>query len=211
MLRAAICLGALLLTTATPASAQLIDLGNGMVYDPVQDLTWLRDARYAGSSGYDDDGWMLQSESILWAANLEFGGFDDWRLPLFLGGGDLDYSSELSILLTQLGWHWGPVWGDVVVGDAGPFLNFYAEGINMYWLGNQTSLIWHELLAYDVRDVADGVAGAWAVRAGYPHPRLAQPTTTADCKNGGWHNLVREDLTPFSQQGDCVSYVSSRK
>ena len=31
------------------------------------------------------------------------------------------------------------------------------------------------------------------------------------CKNNGWRNLVRADLTPFRNQGDCVSYVQNGK
>ncbi len=34
-----------------------------------------------------------------------------------------------------------------------------------------------------------------------------QPATTADCKNGGWQNLVDDQGRPFKNQGDCVSFV----
>jgi hypothetical protein len=36
-----------------PAQAELIDLGNGMIYDTVQDLTWLQDAAYVMTTGYE--------------------------------------------------------------------------------------------------------------------------------------------------------------
>ncbi len=62
------------------ANAGLIDRGNGMIYDDVQDITWLQDANYAMTSGYDADGKMTWDESVAWAAGLEFGGYDDWRL-----------------------------------------------------------------------------------------------------------------------------------
>ncbi len=62
------------------ANAGLIDRGNGMVYDDILDVTWLKDANYAKTSGYDSDGLMTWSEANDWASNLEFGGFDDWRL-----------------------------------------------------------------------------------------------------------------------------------
>ena len=39
----------------------------------------------------------------------------------------------------------------------------------------------------------------------------AFPTTSAECKNGGWQSLTRADLTPFTNQGDCVSYVQNGK
>ncbi len=35
----------------------------------------------------------------------------------------------------------------------------------------------------------------------------AIPATINDCKGGGWQNLFRKDLTPFKNQGACVSYV----
>ncbi|REL37676.1 hypothetical protein DYD21_07785 [Rhodohalobacter sp. SW132] len=38
---------------------------------------------------------------------------------------------------------------------------------------------------------------------------LATPEDKAECKNGGWENLVDEDGNGFRNQGDCVSYVAS--
>jgi len=40
---------------------------------------------------------------------------------------------------------------------------------------------------------------------------FALPTTTANCKNGAWQNLVRSDFTSFKNQGACVSYVQTGK
>jgi hypothetical protein len=65
--------------TAT-ANAGLIDRGNGMIYDDVQDITWLQDANYAMTSGYDADGLMYWQEAIDWADQLTVGGYDGWRL-----------------------------------------------------------------------------------------------------------------------------------
>ncbi|MDH5301824.1 MAG: PEP-CTERM sorting domain-containing protein [Gammaproteobacteria bacterium] len=63
------------------ANAALIDRGNGMIYDSDQNLTWLQDANYAKTSGYDANGRMDWDAAITWASNLVFGGYDDWRLP----------------------------------------------------------------------------------------------------------------------------------
>lgn len=68
-------------TLSFAANAALIDRGNGMVYDDVLDVTWLKDANYAQTSGFDSDGRMTWDSAIAWAADLNFGGFDDWRLP----------------------------------------------------------------------------------------------------------------------------------
>ena len=59
---------------ALASHAELIDRGNGLIYDSVQDLTWTQDA---GMSGYRTS-W---DDAMAWAANLEFGAYSDWRLP----------------------------------------------------------------------------------------------------------------------------------
>ncbi len=66
------------------AQATLIDRGGGLIYDDVLNLTWLQDANYAKTSGYDADGRMTWSQATTWAANLSYGGYDDWRLPTMI-------------------------------------------------------------------------------------------------------------------------------
>ncbi len=63
------------------ADAALYDRGSGLIYDDVLDITWMRDADYARTSGYDDDGVMHWNEAMSWVAGLEYAGYDDWRLP----------------------------------------------------------------------------------------------------------------------------------
>jgi len=60
---------------STTTNAELFDRGDGLIYDSVQDLTWTQNA---GMSGYRSS-W---DDAVAWAENLEFGGFDDWRLPI---------------------------------------------------------------------------------------------------------------------------------
>lgn len=54
-------------------------------YDTVLDITWLADANYAKTSGYDADGAMNWFAATTWAANLSFTDgvnvYADWRLP----------------------------------------------------------------------------------------------------------------------------------
>jgi hypothetical protein len=71
----------LALGLSTTAQATLMDRGNGMIYDSDQDITWLQDANYAKTSGYDDDGRMYWDEAMAWVDGLIYGGYDDWRLP----------------------------------------------------------------------------------------------------------------------------------
>ena len=69
------------LTLSLSANAALYDRGNGMIYDDTLDITWLQDANYAQTSGYDSDGKMTWADANTWAAGLNYGGYDDWHLP----------------------------------------------------------------------------------------------------------------------------------
>lgn len=64
-----------------PVYADLIDRGNGMIYDTALKMTWLKDANYARTSGYDDDGRMSWDEATAWVEGLVYAGYSDWRLP----------------------------------------------------------------------------------------------------------------------------------
>ena len=70
-----------LLLLSFNATAALYDRGNGLIYDDVLDITWLQDANYAQTSGYDSDGSMTWQQASAWATQLEYSGYDDWRLP----------------------------------------------------------------------------------------------------------------------------------
>ena len=59
----------------------LYDRGNGLIYDDVLDITWLQDANYAQTSGYDSDGKMNWNDANNWASNFTYEGHVDWRLP----------------------------------------------------------------------------------------------------------------------------------
>ena len=68
------------------AQAALHDRGGGLLYDDVLNVTWLQDANYAKTRGYDADGLMNWADANTWAANLVYHdsvrGVDwsDWRL-----------------------------------------------------------------------------------------------------------------------------------
>ena len=69
------------------AHAALIDRGGGLIYDDVLNVTWLQDANFAKSSGYDSDGLMLWDAAMSWASDLSYYDsvrkvyYSDWRLP----------------------------------------------------------------------------------------------------------------------------------
>lgn len=75
------------------ANATLHDRGGGLIYDDVLDITWLQDANYAQTSGYDGDGLMAWGDAVAWADSLVYGGYDDWRLPT-TPGTTMEYINE---------------------------------------------------------------------------------------------------------------------
>ena len=74
------------------ANATLWDRGGGLIYDDDLDITWLQDANYAMTSGYDADGLMNWLPAVTWADELEYYDserdvtWDDWRLPITVDG-----------------------------------------------------------------------------------------------------------------------------
>lgn len=86
------------LTANGAAQAALENRGGGLIYDSVLDVTWLQDANYAKTSGYDTDGKMGWAAANTWAANLVYHdsvrkiNYSDWRLPTMIDtdGPDLD-------------------------------------------------------------------------------------------------------------------------
>lgn len=83
-LTTALCAGIFSLGLLSTANANLEARAGGMVYDNLLDITWLADANYVQTSGYDSDGRMNFSAANTWAAGLSYGGYDDWRLPTAL-------------------------------------------------------------------------------------------------------------------------------
>ena len=69
------------------AQAALFDRGGGLIYDDVLNITWMQDANYAKTSGYAPGGFLNWNEAVVWAANLDYGGYQDWRLPTMLDTG----------------------------------------------------------------------------------------------------------------------------
>ena len=68
------------------AHATLFDRGGGLLYDDVLKVTWLQDANYAKTSGYDADGRMNWAAANAWADGLVYHDsvrdvdWSDWRL-----------------------------------------------------------------------------------------------------------------------------------
>lgn len=186
------CVMMLAFSMAGPANATLWDRGGGLIYDDVLDITWLQDARYARTSGYDQSiTYMDWDAAVAWADSLVYGGYDDWRLPNTPGTGiGTTYEGEIGYM-----WHYnlgGGLWDPVTQehsdynpefidgnGNIVSFINtggkvFYGQedGLTSVWAyamstGEQT------VIAKDSNWVAPNGfiygtvnANAWAVRPG---------------------------------------------
>ncbi|MEI7868075.1 MAG: DUF1566 domain-containing protein [Candidatus Methylumidiphilus sp.] len=67
---------------STAEAALMSRLGGQVVYDTDYNITWLANANYAQTSGYDTDGLMNWTDANAWAASLNIGGYTGWRLPI---------------------------------------------------------------------------------------------------------------------------------
>lgn len=59
--------------------------GDGAVdayYDATLDITWLADANFSSTAGFDSDGRMTWAVANAWVDNLNIGGAKNWRLPI---------------------------------------------------------------------------------------------------------------------------------
>jgi hypothetical protein len=167
---------------ASSADAALIDLGSGLIYDTLQDLTFVQDVRLSRTLGDDADGVMNYADAQTWVGNLTYGGHDDWRLPAFFGWTEplsLNRTSEISRMLTHLGWgNTSNIWGDYAPGTVGPFINLTQGFDSQAWL-NSGGDIWSVVWQFDIPDRGlDSLELAWAVRdGGNPEQRVPEPST----------------------------------
>jgi|CXWL01.1.fsa_nt_gi hypothetical protein len=160
----------LLFCVTTDAGATLVYRDSGMFYDDHLNVTWLQDANYAKTSGYDSDGEMTWHAAMEWADGLSYQGYTDWALPNISDLSHL-YYDELGNIIDQL------------VPNTGAFRNVQ---IYRYWsrtsdAGGITGSDEKFARVLDFRDghiQIDGKAGpdkyAWAIRKGDVVP---EPTT----------------------------------
>jgi hypothetical protein len=158
--------------STSAAIGELINRGNGLIYDTVQNLTWLQDANYAQTSGFDSDGRVVLNQAVNWVNSLEFAGLDDWRLPRNSGqvheGVLYDTQGELASLFVSM----GNVSG-FPLAHTGPFQNV----LNDYWLANapapppSTPIVFDGYGfsmdgGYEYPTVGLNLGGVWPVRNG---------------------------------------------
>jgi len=194
MRRRALALAAVLWCVATPARADLIDLGDGLIYDSEQDLTWMQDVLFPRTLGLDSDGHWGANDGLFgryWGDDalravvdsVSYAGSDGWRLPYYFGTGIHGYGdSEVSRVLRGLGWHWEAPdpfsFPSYQPGGSGPFQNV---GYPAYLTSESGLLIRWWSAYYDVDFAEDGGA-LWLVHDGKVDPnhtaRVPEPSTT---------------------------------
>ena len=154
-----------------PSRAELHDRGNGLIYDDVLDVTWLQNAISGGNKNW--------KQAVEWAANLEYQGFDDWRLPsMSVSSGvptgataspvDCATATELACRDNELGYMYFHNLGgkaNQLLGNQGLIQNIQ----RVYWSGTESpGGVWiftfnYGGLAEELKGFGDAV---WAVRPG---------------------------------------------
>lgn len=135
------------------AHASLVDRGNGMIYDDLNNVTWTVNANINGLMNWTD--------ANAWAANLVYGGYSNWVLP------------TISQLVTQFRTNLGEETGSSITNSHNTNYNLFNNLQNyVFWEGSESSpgssYAWtfdaHNGDQYNLNK--DNQFYAWAVRSG---------------------------------------------
>jgi hypothetical protein len=181
-----------ILCVSLPASATLYDRGDGLIYDSDLDITWLQDANYAKTSNYDADGLMRWVDAVAWADQLEYGGYDDWRLPSaynedgtgpdsgYVLGSEMGHMYYENLSGSAGGPMPSPIFLDGYDGDIVSFVNLQPD---IYWTGTEVTSnpdrVWR--FSFNIGTQVNVTKSmyfryAWAVRDGDVAP-VPEPAT----------------------------------
>jgi hypothetical protein len=179
------------LTFSGFAQTAFIDAGDGMVYDTLLDVTWLKDSNYAatqyansGGTLGDADGLMSWDNATAWASSLSVGGVSGWRLPTInFGNPRPTATGESPNTGNEFGWLWYQLTGGgFFPSDPSPFTNIpFLDGSHTesYWSGLETGPMTAERIlidcaCWDTYYDKSHELYAWAVHsgdvAGVPEP-----------------------------------------
>lgn len=167
----------LVFVSANTAQAALVDRGGGMIYDTDLNITWMANA--------NGNGMMTWHNALIWADNLTYGGYTDWRLPTTLqpdsacqaqgaGGDSYGYNcigSEMGHLFyTELGGTAASSIFDSTDPDLALFTNIQPY---WYWSSTEYALDPSHAWTFGFTNSFQGAANkgfdtmvAWAVRPG---------------------------------------------
>ncbi len=150
------------------ANAALIARGSDMVYDTDLDITWLADANFAKTSGFDADGQMTWADANAWAADLTVGGGTDWRLPRALNTDGTGPCRGFNCTGSEIGHlFYTELDSDTIMQEQ--FSNIQS---GPYWFAEQdmdnTQSAWHFFLNFGLQSSGNknGLEFAWAVHPG---------------------------------------------
>ncbi|MEY4764744.1 MAG: hypothetical protein RI907_1417 [Pseudomonadota bacterium] len=166
-------------------------------YDKALNITWLADANYAKTSGYDADGLMTWEQAREWTASLNLGGVTGWRLPnmqlrMCSGNGfaiaqcgyyaDPSASEAAHMQFTTLGRPHINSTGTASMAQTGPFINIgetwgsmfddYVTGVKGAWIFNFDS-------GYQGSSYTFNPHAAWAVHDGDVTAAVPEPQAAA--------------------------------
>lgn len=126
------------LAWAGTAQAALFARPGGMVYDDVLNVTWLQDWNVAGVMTFEG--------ANSWAANLVYGGYDDWRLPSALNAdGSGPCGPAFYCNSSEMGHMYYANWGGIGGESLGPSANaanlalFRNLTSGAYWTGTPSA------------------------------------------------------------------------
>ncbi len=201
-----------------PVGAALIDRGSfndgfggtmHLIYDTDLHITWLGDANFAQTSGFDADGKMDWTTATGWASGLTVGGYTDWRLPTttqpdascgsqaFFGGIHQGFGVGCT------GSEMGHLYNVEGITAAAPGLLFDNVQALFYWSGTEFAPNPDRAWYIDFRPgyqyfiVKDNPFFAWAVRDGdVSAPPIPEPSTIILLGSGlvgliGWQRARR--------------------
>jgi hypothetical protein len=164
------------LALSSAAQASLINRGGGMIYDVDRNITWLADANYAQTSGYDDDGGMRWLDAKDWAATLNYGGYTDWRLPTALNPDLSGPCYDVTCTDSEMGHLFynelGGVTGQSILSSSDPDLAKFSNiQTDAYWSSTVNELSTDQAWYFYMPNGQQGTAKpsylyAWAVRDG---------------------------------------------
>ncbi|MGZ8218628.1 Lcl domain-containing protein [Methylomagnum sp.] len=168
------------LTLSTTASAGLFTRPGGMVYDSDLNITWLADANYALTSGYDADGVMNWDAAVAWSDQLVYGGYSDWRLPTSetCFGYDCTDSELGHLFYSELG---VTAYNSILTGNATELAKFTNIQSYLYWSGTEYAPDPIDAWSFDTYVGFQGRDGklfelyAWAVRSGDVAAAVPEP------------------------------------
>jgi hypothetical protein len=195
ILLVAIALGTCLFTGSGAAQAALIDRGGGLIFDTTHNITWLKDANYAKTSGYDADGRMTWAQATSWAANLHY--YDSvhkktltgWRLPTTLeldptcSAQHGDYSDGYNCTGSEIGYLYynelGGVAGGSLAQNTNPFINIQSNSTGEYWSGTVHAPNLNDKLDYlQSSDPLRSLDYAWLFTVSFGYQRYAHQFAT---------------------------------